>query len=65
MHTIKFSIEVNIFHINDKDLTTNNICEKSEQLFRKDDASVCHSPIYASVLDDSPVRQLPSKVLTD
>ena len=30
MCTIKFSIKLNTFQIDDKDLTTNNICKKSE-----------------------------------
>ena len=33
MCTIKFSIQVNIFQINEKDLTTTNNCEKCVQIF--------------------------------
>ena len=42
---------------------TNNICEKIEQVFKMDNASIRHPPIYKSFLDDSPVCHLPSKVL--
>ena len=62
MHTIKFSIKLNTFQIGDKDLTTNNICKKSEQYFKIDDTSV-HHIVYVSFLDDSLVRRPPSKVL--
>ena len=48
MCTIKFSIELNPFKINDQDLTTNNICEKIAQIFKMDDASVRQPPIYVS-----------------
>ena len=63
MCTIKFSIELNIFQIDDKDITTSNICEKCAQMFKMDDASVCHPPVYLSFLDDSPVRYPSRKVL--
>ena len=56
MCTIKFTIEFNIFQINDTGITIKNICEKCEQIFKVDDASV-------SFLDDSPARHLPSKAL--
>ena len=58
MCTIKFSIELNTFWIDDKDLTNNSICEKSVQI------SMSHQCSYASFLDDSVVRHLPGKVLT-
>ena len=45
MCTIKFSIELYIFQIYDKDITTNNICEKSAQIFKMNDASVHHPPV--------------------
>ena len=63
MYTIKFSIELNAFQIYFKDLNTNNICEKTEKIFKMDDASVSHPPVTISFLDDSPVCHLPSKVL--
>ena len=44
MCTIKFSIELNTFQWDDEDLPTNNICEKSAQIFKINDASVCHPP---------------------
>ena len=44
MCAIKFSIELNTFQIDDKDLDTNNICEKSEQIFKMEDALVCIIP---------------------
>ena len=53
--TIKFSLELKTFQINDRDLNTNNVCEKSEQNFKMDDASVSHQPVYVSFLDDSPM----------
>ena len=63
MCTIKFSIELSIFQIDDKDITINNTCKKSAKFFKMDDASVCRPPIYVSFLDDSPVRHLPGRVL--
>ena len=60
---MKFSIELNTFHIDDKDLYANNICEKSEQILKMEDALVNHQPIYARFLDGSPVSLPPSKVL--
>ena len=63
MCTIKFSIELNIFQIDDKDITTNNICEKCAQILKMNDASVRHLPLYVSFLDDSIVHHLPGKVL--
>ena len=62
MCTIKFSIELNTFQTDNKDPNT-NICEKIEQIFKMDNASMHHPPIYKSFLDDSPVCHLPSKVL--
>ena len=44
MCTIKFSIELNTYNIDDKDLNTNNICEKSETILKMDDTLVCHLP---------------------
>ena len=42
---IKFSIELNTFQIDDKDVTTNNICEKMRKFLKwMDDASVHHRP---------------------
>ena len=49
--------------MDDKDLTT-NICEKSEQIFKMDDASVHHLPIYVGFLGDSVVLYPPIKVLS-
>ena len=49
MCLIKFSIELNIFQIDDKDLTTDIICEKWTN-FKMDDASVSHLPIYEGFL---------------
>ena len=46
MCTITFSIELQIFRIDDKDITTTNICEKSGQIINMDDASVHHPPVY-------------------
>ena len=46
MCTIKFSIKLDTFQIDDKDLTTNNIYEKNKQIFKVDDASVRHPPVY-------------------
>ena len=43
MSTIKFSIELNTFQKDDKDLPT-NACEKSEHIFKRDDASVSPPP---------------------
>ena len=63
MCTIKFPIELNTFQAADKDLNTNNICEKSEPIFKMDDVLVSHPPVYISFLDDSLVRHLPGKVL--
>ena len=45
------------------DLNTNNIGEKGEQIFKMDDASVHHQPVYVSFLNDSLVHHLPRKVL--
>ena len=66
MCTIKFSIELNTFQTDDKYryYYTNNICEKSVQIFKMDDSSVSHQPVYVSYLDDSLMRHLPGKVLT-
>ena len=64
MCTIKFSEDLNTFGIDDKDLNTNNIRAKSEQIFKMDDSLVSHPPIYVRFLDDSPVRHPLSKVLT-
>ena len=44
MRTIKFSIELNTFQFDDKDLNTNNVCGKSEFIFKTDDALVSHPP---------------------
>ena len=63
MCTIDFSINLNTFHIDDKDLTTNNICEKSVQIFKMDDSSVSPQSVYVSFLDDLLVRHPPSRVL--
>ena len=63
MCKIKFSIELNIFQIDDKDITTNNICERSAQIFKMDATPACHPPVYVSFLDDSQVRHPPGKVL--
>ena len=63
MCTIKFSIWLDTFQIDDKDLTTNNICEKSAQTVKMDDASVHHPPVYVSFFEDSPVRHPSGKVL--
>ena len=63
MCTIKFSIELDMFQIDDKDITTNNIFEKSATFFKMDDALVHYPPIYASFLDVSLVSHLPGKVL--
>ena len=63
MCTTKISILLNTFQIDDKDLTTNNICEKSAQIFKMDDASVCHPPVYVSFWDDSLVCHPPGKAL--
>ena len=60
MCTIKFSIVLNTFHTDDKNLNANNICEKSEQIFILDDALVSQ-PAYVSFLDDSPLRHSPGK----
>ena len=62
MCTIKFSTELNIYQIDDKDLTT-NICEKSAQIFKMDNTLVHLPPVYINFLDDSAERHLPSKVL--
>ena len=45
MCTFKYCIELIAFHIDDKDLNTNKICEKSAQIFKMDDASVRHQPV--------------------
>ena len=50
MCTIRFSIELNTFQIDDDDLTTGNICEKSAHISKMDDASVSHPPVYSSFL---------------
>ena len=44
MCTVKFSIELDIFLNDGKDLNTKNIYEKSEQIFKMEDASVSHPP---------------------
>ena len=62
MCTITFSIELNVFQIDDKDITTNNMCEKNAQIISMNDASVCHPPVYLSFLDDSRVCHAPGKV---
>ena len=61
----KFSIELNTFGIDDKGLTTNNIVisVKRMQIFKMDDSSVSHQPVYVSFLDDSSVHHPPGKVL--
>ena len=64
MCTIKFFIELNTFQIDDKDLTTSNICEKSAQIFKMGDASVSHPPVYASFCDDLLVSHPPGEVLS-
>ena len=61
MWTIKFSTELNLFQIDDKDITINNVCEKCVQIFKMDDASVRHQPIYVSLFDDSLVCHLPGE----
>ena len=53
---------LNIFQVDDKDVTT-NIREKSEQMLKMDDASVRHHPNYV-FLEDFPVHQLPDKALS-
>ena len=58
MCTIRFLVELNTCKID-----VFNICEKSEPVFKMDDASVRHPPVYVDFLDDSPVRHPPSKVL--
>ena len=63
MCTVKFSIELNTLEFDDKDPTTNSICEKSEPIFKFDDALVRHQPVYVRFLDDSPVHHPPGKVL--
>ena len=57
------SIELNTFQIDNRDLTTDNICEKNAQSFIMDDSLVRHPSFYVSFLDDSPVCHPPSKVL--
>ena len=37
---------LNAFQIDDKNVTTNNICEKCVQIFKMDDSSVSHQPVY-------------------
>ena len=63
LYTVKFSIKLNTFQI--EDLTTNNICEKSEQRFKIDNALVrdASSALLHKSLDDSPVHHPPGKVL--
>ena len=63
MYTIKFSIELNTFQIDDKDLNTNTICEKRKFIFKMDDTSVSHPPVYVGFLDDSTVHHLPGKMI--
>ena len=65
MCTIIFAIESNTCKIDDKDLNTNDFCEKSEPIFKMDDALVRNRPVYASFLDNSPMRQTPIKVLRE
>ena len=48
MCTIKFSIELYAFQIDDKDQTTSNNCEKSTQIFNVDDTLVSHPSGYVS-----------------
>ena len=62
MCTDKFFIELNAFQIDDKDLTTDNICEKCMQIFKMYDSLVGHQSVYVSFLDDSPVSHLPGSV---
>ena len=63
MCSVNFSIELRTFQLNDKDLSTNNICEKSVPIFKMYDVSVCRQPIYVSFWDDSLVSHPPDKVL--
>ena len=44
----KFSIELTTFQIDDKYLITNNIRDRSVQIFEIDDSSVSHQPNYTS-----------------
>ena len=44
-------------------MTKTELLIVSVKIFKMDDESVCHSSIYASFLDDSPVRHPPGKVL--
>ena len=44
MNTIRFPIQLNTFQIDDKDLTTNNTCEKRAQIFKMDESPVRHRP---------------------
>ena len=41
-------MELNTFQIDDKNLTTNNVCEKSTRIFKMDDALVSHPSVYVS-----------------
>ena len=41
---IFYRVKYGALQIDDKNLKTNNICEKSEQIFKMDDALVCHLP---------------------
>ena len=58
MCKIKFSIELNTFQIDDKDLATTNICEKNVQIFIMDDSLLSHQPIYSRFLDYSLVHHV-------
>ena len=65
MTTNKFSVELNTFPIDEKDLTTTTtICGKSAQMFKLNDPLVSHPPVKVSVLDDSPAHHPPGKVLS-
>ena len=48
MYKIKFSIELSTDKIDEKDLNTNDICEKSEPIFKMEDALVSHPTVYVS-----------------
>ena len=61
---LDFFIGLDIFQTDDKDIAANDIYEKIGQIFKMDDASVCHSPNFVSFLDDSPVRHPRGKVLS-
>ena len=46
---LNFCIELNTFQIDDKDLNTNNICEKSEQIFKMDDKSTRYGSFWMTL----------------